>query len=415
MDKWESTPRLAFLSPEPASGKTRALEITYTLVPRPVEAINATPAYLFRKVSDPAGLPTILYDELDSLFGPRARGNEEVRAVINAGHRRGAVAGRCVIKGKNVETEELPAFCAVAMAGLGNLPDTILTRSIVIPMRPRAPGERVEPYRRRHHSPEGHALRDRLATWADAIKSALNVNPHMPDGLADRNADVWEALLSVADAAGADWPERARLAALGLLAEKESRASSIGRQLLADLRLVFAQRTAMRTSEILETLRQLDESPWVEWKGKPFDAHRLATLLRPYGVHSRQVWIDGRNQRGYSIETLADAWTRYLAPQPSDEPARPAKPDRNAATIDGWSIGSSRPSGNPEEGVRRPSSNTGQCFSCHGSIFWTSSWGVHLCARCHPPADSQWVHEEEHLLVEEFHNDSDWGPETCVS
>ena len=27
MDAWESTPRIAFLSPEPGSGKTRALEI----------------------------------------------------------------------------------------------------------------------------------------------------------------------------------------------------------------------------------------------------------------------------------------------------------------------------------------------------------------------------------------------------
>ncbi len=53
MDEWESTPRIAFLSPEPGSGKTRALEITETLVPRPVEAINSTPAYLFRKVSQP--------------------------------------------------------------------------------------------------------------------------------------------------------------------------------------------------------------------------------------------------------------------------------------------------------------------------------------------------------------------------
>src|SRR5882724_851140 len=57
MDVWESTPRIAFLSPEPGSGKTRALEITETLVPRPIEAINATPAYLFRKVSDPDGPP----------------------------------------------------------------------------------------------------------------------------------------------------------------------------------------------------------------------------------------------------------------------------------------------------------------------------------------------------------------------
>src|SRR5205085_2571210 len=31
MDAWESTPRIAFLSPEPGSGKTRALEITETL------------------------------------------------------------------------------------------------------------------------------------------------------------------------------------------------------------------------------------------------------------------------------------------------------------------------------------------------------------------------------------------------
>ena len=53
-------PRIAFLSPEPGSGKTRALEVTELLVPRPVEAVNTTPAYLFRKVSDQAGLPTIL-------------------------------------------------------------------------------------------------------------------------------------------------------------------------------------------------------------------------------------------------------------------------------------------------------------------------------------------------------------------
>ena len=85
-----------------------------TVVPHPVEAINTTPAYLFRKVSDPAGLPTILYDKIDTLFGPRAKEHEEIRGIINAGHRRGAMAGRCVVKGKIVMTEELPAYCAVA-------------------------------------------------------------------------------------------------------------------------------------------------------------------------------------------------------------------------------------------------------------------------------------------------------------
>ena len=60
MDAWESTPRIAFLSPEPGSGKSRALEVTEPLVPRPVHAVNTTSAYLFRTVSDPGGAPTIL-------------------------------------------------------------------------------------------------------------------------------------------------------------------------------------------------------------------------------------------------------------------------------------------------------------------------------------------------------------------
>jgi hypothetical protein len=76
MDAWESTPRIAFLSPESESGKTGALEVSELLVPRPITAVNVTPAYVFRKVADPAGRPTILYDEIDTVFGPKAKDNE---------------------------------------------------------------------------------------------------------------------------------------------------------------------------------------------------------------------------------------------------------------------------------------------------------------------------------------------------
>ncbi len=118
MDAWESTPRLAFLSPEPGSGKTRALEISETLVPRPIETVNATSAAIFRKVSDPEGSPTLLWDEIDTLFGPRAKENEDIRGLLNAGHRKGASALRCVIRGKEISVEAMPAYCAVAIAGL---------------------------------------------------------------------------------------------------------------------------------------------------------------------------------------------------------------------------------------------------------------------------------------------------------
>ena len=116
-------------------------------MPNPVHAVNVTPAYLFRKVGDAeSGLPTILYDEVDTLFGSKVQDTGEVRGLLNAGHRRGAVAGRCVVVGQRVQTEEIPAYCAVALAGLGNLPDTIASRSILIEMRRRAPDELVEPF-----------------------------------------------------------------------------------------------------------------------------------------------------------------------------------------------------------------------------------------------------------------------------
>ncbi len=186
LDAFESTPRLAHLSPEPGSGKTRALEALELLVPRPLHAINATPAALFRKVSDEAGPPTILFDEIDTVFGPKAKDNEDVRGMLNAGHRRGATALRCVVRGKATEVEEFPAYCAVALAGLGDLPDTIMTRSVVIRMRRRAPTEQVEPFRHRLHAPQGHALRDRLASWANRVRPGLeHALPEMPDGIED--------------------------------------------------------------------------------------------------------------------------------------------------------------------------------------------------------------------------------------
>jgi hypothetical protein len=261
MDAWDSTPRIAFLSPEPGSGKTRALEVSELLVPNPVEAVNVTPAYLFRKVGQ--GRTTILYDEIDTVFGPKAKDNEEIRGLLNAGHRRGAVAGRCVVKGKLVETEEIPAYCAVALAGLGGLPDTLLSRAVVVRMRRRAPNEPIDPYRRRVYEAEGKALRERLERWAKLIlKRVTDVWPIMPEGITDRDADKWEPLLAIADEAGAEWSRRARVAAVTLVTLSKQSTPSLGIKLLADLRQVFGNAEQLATETILAALHSLDESPW---------------------------------------------------------------------------------------------------------------------------------------------------------
>lgn len=315
LDAFESTPRLAALSPEPGSGKTRLLEASEPLVPRPLHSVNVTPAYLFRKVADEAGPPTILFDEIDTIFGPKAKDNEDIRGLLNAGHRRGATAGRCVVRGKVIETEELPAYAAVALAGLGDLPDTVLSRCVVIRMKRRAPHEHVEPFRPRLHWPEGHQLRDELAAWADLVREDLrDAWPEMPNGIEDRNADCWEALLAVADAAGGQWPERARCGAVALVAALRAGSPSLGIRLLADLRAIFTEhdRVALVSDELVTELRGVEDSPWDDIKGKPLNSRGLATRLRQYGITPRK-WRDGdRTVRGYQRADLVDPWERYL-------------------------------------------------------------------------------------------------------
>lgn len=344
--EFESTPRLAHLSPEPGSGKTRALEVLELLVPRPLHAVNATPAALFRKVSDEAGPPTILYDEIDTVFGPKAKDNEDVRGMLNAGHRRGATAIRCVTRGHEITVEEFPAYCAVALAGLGDLPDTIMTRSVVIRMRRRSPNEIVQPFRPRLHADEGHALRDRLAQWADDVREMVrDVWPEMPEGIEDRPADVWEPLLAVADAAGGDWPERARVAAVALVALAAERQATLGIRLLGDLRTCFhnppkinsplnyVDADALPTATLLELLMALDEAPWADLRGKPLDARALARLLKQYEVEPRVIRVGDATPRGYTRADLHDAWSRYLPPlSPDSATSATAQHDQQTLT-----------------------------------------------------------------------------------
>lgn len=323
MGQWESTPRIAFLSPEPGSGKSRALEVTSSLVPRAVHAVNCSPAYLFRKVSDPDGLPTILYDEIDTVFGPKAKENEDIRGMLNAGHRRGATAGRCVVRGKQVFTEELPAYAPVALAGLDDLPDTLASRSVIVRMRRRAPGEHIDPWRARVNEPAGNRLCVRLAEWAAAQTVASW--PAMPEGIEDRNADIWEPLLTVADLAGGDWPTCSRVAAVTLVTDARQTPRSLGVLLLADLRTVFGHAEALTTETILDGLTGLDESPWADLRGQPLVARGLARRLRKYDdgnlegpqpIRPSTIRVGEQVAKGYRRTDLLDAWQRYLTPVP---------------------------------------------------------------------------------------------------
>ena len=259
---------------------------------------------------------TLLYDEIDTVFGPKARENEELRGLLNAGHRKGAVAGRCVVRGKTIETEEIAAYAAVAMAGLGWLPDTILSRSVIIRMRRRHAGERVEPYRRRVHAAEGYRIRDIIIAWTRSVSVEW---PELPNEIQDRDADVWEPLVAIADAIGGEWPARARAAGVALVADSKEVEASLGIRLLTDLRSIFESEQELPSKAILDRLQGLPESPWGDLHGKPLDERGLAKRLRAYGVKPKTIRTGAGTPRGYSRADLEDEWRRYL----------PATPDKS--------------------------------------------------------------------------------------
>lgn len=315
IEAFENTPRLAFLSPEPGSGKSRCMELTEALTPRPVLSVNSSVAYVFRKISDEAGLPTLLMDEIDAVFSNgKGDGNEDLRGLLNSGYRKGATAGRAAIRGKEIVTEEWPSFCAVALAGLNQLPDTLMTRSIVVNMKRRRQGQKVEPYRRRVNQPEALALSERIAEFAASVWTQVSdAWPELPEGIEDRDADIWEPILAIADAAGGHWPETARSAAVVMVAKAKEKPATLGIKLLADIRTVMNGADRISTNDLLDGLHAIETAPWANIKGEAIDSRFLAKVLGKYEIPTNNtVKIDGRAVKGYQKHHLADAFERYL-------------------------------------------------------------------------------------------------------
>ena len=307
-DAFDITAYLAITSADKRSGKTRLLEVLDLLVREPLQTANISDAALFRVVAGRA--PTLLMDEVDAVF--KAREREELRGLLNAGYRRGAVAHR--MGGKNNRTlETFPVFCAKAFAGIGDcLPDTLTDRSIPIRLKRRTRAEQVERFRLRDVEPQGHALRDRLADWLEPQRDHLAAaRPELPEELDDRAQDVWEPLLAIADLGGGTWPERARTAAVALCTSEEHQDDSLTTLLLRDIYSFFtAGHDRVKTADLLDFLHLVEESPWGDWYGKALSAHGLSRLLHPHRIKTLPVRVEGETVRGYKAEQFADAFAR---------------------------------------------------------------------------------------------------------
>ncbi len=301
------SPILMVTSPEPDCGKSTLLGLVSFLVPRSLPSVGISPAALFRAIEKWG--PTLMIDEADNAFAL----NEDLRAVVNSGWTRGQGVVRC--DGDDNEPRLFSTFCPKAIGLKGKkLPDTTASRAIVIELKRKLAHENVADFRHVDDS-ELHVLRQKLLRWAtDSAEGLKEASPTLPPGFANRLAANWHLPLAIAEAAGSEWPEKAREAATTIARLKATLDSSIGNQLLSDIRNVFGSGTDRLFSlTLIEKLTADPEGAWTAYnRGKSFTQKQLASRLRDYGIQSETIWIDNKSAKGYKRTAFEDVWTRYL-------------------------------------------------------------------------------------------------------
>lgn len=337
---WEHASRLVIKSPQKRCGKTRLQEVLAEVCHRVLKSTNISPAALVRSIGE-VDPPTVILDEADTIFargrgGERSEGAEDLRGLLNSGHSRGWPYVRWDASARR--TEECPTFSMAVIGGIGDMPDTIEDRAVIVSMRRRGPGEQVAQYRRRRAIGPLHDLRAQLHAWMRShVEQLEEAEPDLP--VQDRAADVWEPLVAVADLAGGTWPDRARSACVALTGGPEAgREDDPAGRLLADLRDIFdgTQADKLPTATILDRLAALDEAPWASWhRGQPLNARGLAGLLRPYNVTSHTIRVGAETSKGYERTDLTDVWWRYLGAEPSQPSQRHTDGEVPAESCDG--------------------------------------------------------------------------------
>ena len=308
------------------SGKSRVLEVLELLCPNAELTQSGSSAALLRSI-DENNPSTFLLDEIDAVFNKSKRNDsegEDTRRFLNAGFRRGAKFMRCVGQGAAIEAKKFPAFCAKALAGIGQcLPDTVADRSIPIELERQARDKKAERFRQREATAAVQGIRAELQAWSQLkqVEDVLrDARPELPDALNDRQQDICEPLFAIADLAGGEWPGKARKALTKLCGQEED--ADIGVRLLVAIKAVFDDKDVHRlqTKELLEALIVREDGPWALWFEDALKhdklsqaGSKLAGKLKPYKIKPEQIRFgDDGGAKGYLQSHFEKAWKLYL-------------------------------------------------------------------------------------------------------
>jgi hypothetical protein len=285
-------------------------DVLALLVPRPLATENLSVAVLCRVIEKYA--PTVLADEYDAWLGD----NEELRGLLNAGHRRGGQVLRC--EGDGHEVRGFRVFAPTVLCGIGALPGTLHDRSIPIRLVRAKSGELPERFDSRHTGREQVLCRKLARFCADNGERLAQCDPTLPASAFNRIADNWRPLFAVAEIAGGDWPRRAALAFAKLTANEDADSQGAGTMLLADIQQVLTEKNGRRifSKELVARLCTMTDRPWLESnRGKPITEAWLARRLHSFGITPQTLRIGAGRAKGYEAADFAGVLERYLSTQ----------------------------------------------------------------------------------------------------
>jgi hypothetical protein len=315
-------PKLHITSSLPDCGKTVLLELLGELAHRGMLAGSYSGSSIFRLVH--ATQPTLLLDEADQVL---ADPKGDLSAILNSSHRR-----RTAIVWRSEQDENgkwsvksYSVWGATAFAGIGQLPATLASRAISLPLQRALPEHSAKlKHLRDGTSLELVEIRRQLTAWGNALDALPE--PDMPPGFNNRLGDNWRPLFQISQLAGHPWPGRIRAAAEAARAQPQRPPLRV--RLLASIREVFGTDTKLSTTELITrlTAEEMASEGWDEAnRGKPISAWWLrerlddgggAGLLNPRGS---QDWYEGTGKArqhlsGYLFSQFDDAFKRYLPP-----------------------------------------------------------------------------------------------------
>lgn len=322
--RWTCLPRLLINAASSGAGKTRAGQVIGSMsYSCPGEMTTPTPAVLFRMVEKSIvefGKPmTLFLDETQEIWKGVKNGSETQGAVyqiLKTGFGADGSVPRCV--GQGYDIEFFRVGCMAIIAGIGEMPDEIESRGIVIRIKKRAHDEPIKPLRKWQE--------DKLRTLGRTFTAVFDAitdddMPDVPMPVEDRPADVWEPLLTVAELAGGDWSTRAQLACKVMTSEYHDNDDDRSRTVnfLQDIADAFTEygdeHGNLHKGLLLSYLHLQDDQPWGVANYK-YDGYALRRDLRQFSIKAKgSVRMANRPElgvtSGLTTDQFADAFKRY--------------------------------------------------------------------------------------------------------